>query len=57
MNAAAHAGASRMFLETESHNQRARGFYTRLGFATEDSVWMSRELTGSASRPADGKHR
>jgi len=57
MNAAAQAGTSRMFLETESHDQRARGCYTRLGFATEDSVWMSRELTASASRRADGGHR
>lgn len=44
--AAAAAGASTMFLETEAHNARVRGFYTRLGFATEDSVWMRRALPG-----------
>lgn len=38
------AGASRMFLETESHNRRARMFYTRHGFEIEDSVWMSKTL-------------
>ncbi len=37
-------GLSRVFLETESHNHRARAFYTRLGFVTEASVWMSKEL-------------
>ncbi len=44
MAAAAVAGASRMFLETEAHNARARGFYARSGFQTEDSAWMSRPL-------------
>lgn len=38
------AGASRMFLETEAHNSRVRGFYGELGFAVEDSVWMNREF-------------
>jgi ribosomal protein S18 acetylase RimI-like enzyme len=33
-----------MFLETEAHNERVRGFYARHGFAAEDSVWMSRAL-------------
>jgi GNAT superfamily N-acetyltransferase len=37
-------GASQMFLETEAHNRRARMFYTRHGFAIDNSVWMSREL-------------
>jgi ribosomal protein S18 acetylase RimI-like enzyme len=34
---------SRMFLETERHNTRARRFYARLGFREEDSVWMTWE--------------
>ncbi|WP_433618039.1 GNAT family N-acetyltransferase [Dactylosporangium sp. CA-139114] len=42
--AAAEAGAAVMFLETEAHNERVRGFYARHGFAAEDSVWMSRAL-------------
>jgi GNAT superfamily N-acetyltransferase len=42
--AAAGAGAAVMFLETEAHNERVRGFYARHGFAAEDSVWMSRPL-------------
>jgi GNAT superfamily N-acetyltransferase len=45
IDAAAAAGASRVFLETEAHNPRARAFYSRLGFRTEDSVWMSKDLT------------
>jgi ribosomal protein S18 acetylase RimI-like enzyme len=40
--AAAEAGAAAMFLETETHNERARAFYARHGFAADDSVWMSR---------------
>lgn len=44
MRAAARAGAKRMFLEIEAHNQRVRGFYASLGFAPEDSVWMSTDL-------------
>lgn len=44
MAAAAAAGARRMFLETERRNERVRGFYARLGFVTEDSVWMSIDL-------------
>jgi len=39
------AGASRIFLETEGHNARVRGFYKGVGFAEEDSVWMSADLT------------
>ena len=42
---AAAAGARRVFLETERHNTRVRSFYARLGFQTDDSVWMSRDLT------------
>ncbi|MFG2875561.1 GNAT family N-acetyltransferase [Streptomyces sp. NPDC048337] len=38
------AGCTTMFLETEAHNSRARGFYARHGFAQEDSVWMSAKL-------------
>jgi GNAT superfamily N-acetyltransferase len=38
-------GMIRVFLETESHNDRARRFYARLGFVTEDSVWMSKPLS------------
>ena len=37
-------GISRMFLETETHNERARRFYSRQGFETDDSIWMSRDL-------------
>ena len=42
VEAAGAAGASAMFLETEAHNERARTFYRRGGFAVEDSIWMSR---------------
>jgi GNAT superfamily N-acetyltransferase len=34
-------GAKTLFLETEADREAARRFYTRHGFATEDSVWMS----------------
>jgi len=37
-------GISRMFLETETHNARARRFYSRQGFDADDSIWMSRDL-------------
>jgi ribosomal protein S18 acetylase RimI-like enzyme len=37
-------GLPRVFLETESHNVAVRRFYTRYGFETEASIWMSREL-------------
>ncbi len=37
-------GALAIFLETEAHNTRVRGFYTRHGLAVEDSVWMSMRL-------------
>ena len=37
-------GARSMFLETEAHNQRVRGFYARHGFEIENSVWLSRSL-------------
>jgi GNAT superfamily N-acetyltransferase len=38
------AGASRLFLETESANISVRRFYERHGFVAEDSVWMQRPL-------------
>jgi GNAT superfamily N-acetyltransferase len=37
-------GALALFLETEAHNTRVRGFYSRHGLAVEDSVWMSTRL-------------
>lgn len=42
--ATAKAGASRMFLETESGNEPARRFYRRYGFVADSSIWMSRDL-------------
>lgn len=33
-----------VFLETEAHNTRVRGFYERAGFEVDDSVWMSQSL-------------
>jgi GNAT superfamily N-acetyltransferase len=42
---AAKAGAARLFLETEAHNARARGFYARHGFTREDSIWMCADLS------------
>lgn len=42
----ARRGISRIFLETESHNEQVRRFYRRLGFQAEDSIWMSREIPG-----------
>ena len=44
INHARHAGAAAMFLETEAPNERARHFYQQLGFHTEDSTWLSRDL-------------
>lgn len=38
-------GIVKIFLETESHNARARGFYTRNGFVADDSIWMSRDVS------------
>ncbi len=35
-------GLARVFLETESSNERVRALYARLGFVVDDSVWMSR---------------
>jgi ribosomal protein S18 acetylase RimI-like enzyme len=46
LDAAESAGASRVFLETEVHNERVRAFYARLGFRTDASVWMSKDLAG-----------
>ena len=37
-------GVTQIFLETESHNERVRGFYARHGFSVDPSVWMSRPL-------------
>ena len=37
-------GIVRMFLETESHNDRARHFYAQHDFEADDSIWMSRTL-------------
>ncbi len=38
------SGASAVFLETEADNARVRGFYSKHGFAVEESVWMRRSL-------------
>jgi GNAT superfamily N-acetyltransferase len=38
-------GAKRIFLETERPNNRARRLYERHGYAVDDSIWMSKELT------------
>ncbi len=38
-------GAKRIFLETESANERARKLYARHGFTADDSIWMSKELS------------
>jgi GNAT superfamily N-acetyltransferase len=38
-------GLARIFLETESHNTRARRLYTRHGFVEDDSIWMSLAFT------------
>jgi GNAT superfamily N-acetyltransferase len=40
----ARRGLARIFLETESHNTRARQLYARHGFAEDDSIWMSRDF-------------
>jgi GNAT superfamily N-acetyltransferase len=39
----ARRGLARIFLETESHNERVRGLYQRHGFRADDSVWMSHD--------------
>ncbi len=44
VDAARAAGASRVFLETEAHNDAVRRFYGRHRFVDERSVWMLREL-------------
>ena len=45
-------GVVKMFLETETHNRRARRFYARQGFDEDDSIWMSRQI--SAIEQANG---
>ncbi len=45
-------GVVKMFLETETHNRRARQFYARQGFVEDDSIWMSRQI--SAIESANG---
>ena len=35
---------TRIFLETESHNDRVRRLYERHGFVVDDSIWMSLEF-------------
>lgn len=37
-------GVLRVFLETEAPNDAARRLYTRHGFTTETSIWMSKLL-------------
>lgn len=37
-------GLARVFLETEAHNDRVRGFYERHGFRVDDSIWLSHEF-------------
>jgi GNAT superfamily N-acetyltransferase len=37
-------GVLRVFLETEAPNESARRLYTRHGFETETSIWMSKLL-------------
>ena len=45
-------GVVKMFLETETHNRRARRFCARQGFVEDDSIWMSRQI--SAIESANG---
>jgi len=40
----ARRGIRRIFLETESWNERVRRFYARQGFIVEDSTWMARDV-------------
>ena len=44
LDACRQRGLGRMFLETETPNDRARRFYLRHGFAVDDSIWMSRHF-------------
>ncbi len=37
-------GLARVFLETESHNQRVRELYEREGFVADDSIWMTHDF-------------
>jgi GNAT superfamily N-acetyltransferase len=38
-------GVRRIFLETERPNEDARRLYRRHGYADDDSIWLSKELT------------
>lgn len=38
-------GIPRVFLETEAPNEAARRFYSKFGFETQDSLWMSLDLS------------
>ncbi len=38
-------GVRRIFLETERPNEAARRLYRRHGYAADDSIWMSKELS------------
>ena len=38
------AGATKVLLQTEAHDRRAREFFGAAGFDLTDSVWMSTEL-------------
>jgi len=37
-------GLARIFLETESLNERVRTFYERHGFCADDSIWLSHDF-------------
>jgi len=37
-------GLARIFLETESLNERVRTFYERQGFCADDSIWLSHDF-------------
>jgi len=47
-------GARAVFLETEAHNARARGFYSAHGLQAEESIWMSMPLPRGGPGPAEG---
>jgi ribosomal protein S18 acetylase RimI-like enzyme len=41
---AGRRGLARIFLETETHNERVRRFYRRHGFDADDSIWMAHDF-------------